>query len=110
MTLFNQSAPINTKFWRPIGYIPNLSYGKGTADKTSMRDEIQNEHTTHVIHVLFNHFVEYLRVEDLTLLFLVRKCILMYVFITSLEIPRAITNGWASILVKERESNNQLRL
>jgi hypothetical protein len=45
MTLLNQSACNNTKFWRPIGYIPNLSYGKGTADRTSTRDKIQDEHT-----------------------------------------------------------------
>ncbi len=45
MTLFNQLACNNTKFWRPIGYIPNLSYGKGTADRTSTRDKIQDEHT-----------------------------------------------------------------
>jgi hypothetical protein len=45
MTLFNQSACNNAKFWRPIGYIPNLSYGKGTADRTSTTDKIQDEHT-----------------------------------------------------------------
>jgi hypothetical protein len=32
LTLFNQTERNNTGFWRPIGYIPNLSYGKGTAD------------------------------------------------------------------------------
>jgi hypothetical protein len=34
LTLFNQSACNNINFWRPIAYIPNLSYGKGIADKT----------------------------------------------------------------------------
>ncbi len=34
LTLFNQSACNNTNFWRLIAYIPNLSYGKGTMDKT----------------------------------------------------------------------------
>jgi hypothetical protein len=48
--------------------------------------------------------------EDLTLLFKVRKCILKYGFIISLEIPRAITNGWASILLTERESNNPIAI
>ncbi len=33
LTLFNQSARNNTRFWRPIGYIPNLSHGKGAADR-----------------------------------------------------------------------------
>ncbi len=66
--------------------------------------------STHVFYVFFNHFVEYLRLEDLTLLFLVRKCILKYGFINSLGIPRAITNGWASILVTERGSNNPIAI
>jgi hypothetical protein len=35
----------NTNFWRPIAYIPNLSYGKGTADKTETRHKMQDEHT-----------------------------------------------------------------
>ncbi len=66
--------------------------------------------STHVFHVLFNLFVEYLRMQDLTLLFLVRKCIFKYGLITSLEIPRVITNGLASILVTERESNNPITI
>ncbi len=45
LTLFNQSARNNTNFWRPIAYIPNLSYGKGTADKTETRHKMQDEHT-----------------------------------------------------------------
>jgi hypothetical protein len=45
LTLFNQTARNNTGFWRPIGYIPNLSYGKGTADCQSTSDKIQDKHT-----------------------------------------------------------------
>ncbi len=45
LTLFNRTARNNAGFWRPIGYIPNLSYGKGTADRQSTSDEIQDEHT-----------------------------------------------------------------
>jgi hypothetical protein len=45
LTLFNRSACNNTQFWRPIGYIPNLSYGKGVADKRQTKDKIQDEHT-----------------------------------------------------------------
>ncbi len=45
LTLFNQTARNNTGFWRPIGYIPNLSYGKGTADRQSTSDKIQDKHT-----------------------------------------------------------------
>ena len=45
LTLFNRSACNNTRFWRPIGYIPNLPYGKGIANKQQTRDKIQYEHT-----------------------------------------------------------------
>jgi len=44
LTLFNRIARNNPKFWRPMGYIPNLTYGKGTSDKTEARDKIQDEH------------------------------------------------------------------
>ena len=43
-TFFNRAARNNPNFWRPIGYIPNLSYGKGIANKTQTRDKIQDEH------------------------------------------------------------------
>ena len=45
LTLFNRLARNNTRFWRPIGYIPILSYGKGIVDKQQTRDKIQDEHT-----------------------------------------------------------------
>jgi hypothetical protein len=45
LTLFNQTARNNTGFWRPLGYILNLSYGKGTADRQSTSDKIQDKHT-----------------------------------------------------------------
>ncbi len=45
LTLFNQTARNNTRFWRQIGYIPNLLYGKGTADRQSTSDKIQDKHT-----------------------------------------------------------------
>ncbi len=44
-TLFNQTARNNTGFWRLIGYIPNLFYEKGTADRQSTSDKIQDKHT-----------------------------------------------------------------
>jgi hypothetical protein len=40
LTLFNRTARNNTGFWRLIGYIPNLSYGKGTADRQRTSDKI----------------------------------------------------------------------
>ncbi len=46
LTLFNQTARNNTGFWWPIGYIiPNLLFGKGTADRWRTRDKIQDKHT-----------------------------------------------------------------
>jgi hypothetical protein len=45
LTLFNQTSHNNTRFWRPIGYIPNLSYGKGGADRRKTSDKLQDEHT-----------------------------------------------------------------
>jgi hypothetical protein len=45
LTLFNQSAHNNTRFWRPIGYIPNLSHEKGVSDRQVTKDKIQDEHT-----------------------------------------------------------------
>ncbi len=45
LTLFNRTARNNTGFWRPIGYIPNLLHGKGTADRQNTSDKIQDKHT-----------------------------------------------------------------
>jgi hypothetical protein len=44
LTCFNRSARNNTAFWRPLAYIPNLSYGKNKADKRKTKDKIQDEH------------------------------------------------------------------
>jgi hypothetical protein len=41
LTLFNRAARNDLKFWRPIGYIPNLGHGRGTSNKTHTRDKIQ---------------------------------------------------------------------
>jgi hypothetical protein len=44
-TFFNRAAQNNSNFWRPIGYIQNLEYGRGTSNKTHTRDKIQDEHS-----------------------------------------------------------------
>ena len=44
LTFFNQSARNTTNFWRPLAYIPNLSYGKNKADKRPTSEKIQDEH------------------------------------------------------------------
>ena len=45
LTLFNRAARNDSKFWRPIGYILNLGYGRGTSNKTQTRDKTQDEHS-----------------------------------------------------------------
>jgi hypothetical protein len=45
LTLFNRAAQNDSKFWRPIGYIPDLGYRRGTSNKTHTRDKIQDEHS-----------------------------------------------------------------
>ncbi len=35
LTTFNHACRNNTDFWRPPGYIPNLTYGKNKADRTN---------------------------------------------------------------------------
>jgi hypothetical protein len=45
LSLFNRTAQNNIRFWRPVGYIPNLSYGKGVADRRKISDKFQYEHT-----------------------------------------------------------------
>jgi hypothetical protein len=42
LTLFNRAAQNDSNFWRPIGYIPNLGYKRGTSNKTHTRDNIRN--------------------------------------------------------------------
>jgi hypothetical protein len=40
LTLFNRAEQNDSKFWRPIGYIPNLRYERGTSNKIHTRDKI----------------------------------------------------------------------
>ena len=44
LSLFNVSARNRPQFWRPLGYIPNLSAGKGEANRMSGSDKVQNHH------------------------------------------------------------------
>jgi hypothetical protein len=45
LTMSNRTFRNNSNARRPLGYIPNLSYGKNKADKTKTVSKIQNEHT-----------------------------------------------------------------
>lgn len=42
-TFFNKAARNNPKTWRPVGYIPNLAYGKGDGGVIPV-DKVQDEH------------------------------------------------------------------
>jgi hypothetical protein len=53
LTLFKCFAHNDLKFWRPIGYIPNVGYGRGTSNKTQTRDKTKM--STLVFHLLLNH-------------------------------------------------------
>ncbi len=44
LTIFNRASRNNTNFWRPLGYIPNLSNGKNKADRTMTLNTIQSKH------------------------------------------------------------------
>jgi hypothetical protein len=44
ISFFSRAARNTTKFWRPLSYIPNLSYGKNKADKRNTTDKVQDEH------------------------------------------------------------------
>jgi hypothetical protein len=52
LTLFNRAAQNDLKFWRPIGYIPNLGYGRGTSNKT--QQEIKSKMSPLIFHSLIN--------------------------------------------------------
>jgi hypothetical protein len=106
MTLFNQLARNNTKFWRRIGYIPNLSHGKGTADRTSTRDKIQDEHTC--LSCAFQSLCRISKDGGFNIVVLGDKVhiqVWIYYFIGDTK----SNNKWLGrILVTERESNGPI--
>ena len=44
LTLFNQKCRNDHKFWRVLGYLPNLGHGKNKSNKTPTVDKVQDEH------------------------------------------------------------------
>jgi hypothetical protein len=44
LKMFNRASRNNTNFWSPLGYIPNLSYGKNKADRTMTFNKTKDEH------------------------------------------------------------------
>jgi hypothetical protein len=99
-TLFNCAARNDSKFWRPIGYIPNLGY----AEKPPIRltQEIKSKMSTLVCHSLFNHLKISTKKMSFNVLFWDIQCVSEFGFIILLEIPKATINGWVNILGIER--------
>lgn len=56
LSLFNRSARNLPRFWRLLGYIPNLSAGMGEANRTSATDKVQNHH--HCLSFVFKSLRE----------------------------------------------------
>ena len=44
LSFFNQKCRNNQKFWRVLGYVPNLGYGKNKSNKTPTIKKLQDEH------------------------------------------------------------------
>ena len=44
LPFFNEKCRNNPKFWRVLGYVPNLGYGKNKSNKTPTVNKIQDEH------------------------------------------------------------------
>jgi hypothetical protein len=64
LTMFNCASRYNTNFWRPLGYIPNLSYGKNKADRTMTLNKIQDEHIC--LSIIFRSLSEIHRIRGFT--------------------------------------------
>ena len=44
LSLFNQKCRNDPRFWRVLGYVPNLGYGKNKSNKTPTIEKVQDEH------------------------------------------------------------------
>jgi hypothetical protein len=99
LTLFNCAACNDSKFWRPIGYITNLGYGRGTSNKTQTRDEIQDEHSC--LSLSFESLKNNNKGNGFQCVVLGRT-VRVKIWIHLLEIPKETTTGWVNILKTER--------
>ena len=87
LTLFNRAAQNDPKFWRPIGYIPNLEY------LIRLRQEIKSKMSTLVFHSLFNHSRTSTKKMDSNVLCWDVQFVSKFGYIILLEIPKETTNG-----------------
>ena len=53
---FKQECRNNVDFWRPLGFVPNLGYGKSKADKTSSQEKLQDFHD--VLRTIFKSYID----------------------------------------------------
>jgi hypothetical protein len=53
---FTQECRNNVDFWRPLGFVPNLGYGKSKADKTSSQEKLQDFHD--VLKTIFKSYTD----------------------------------------------------
>ncbi len=105
-TLFNQSAPNSTRFWRPIGYIPNLSYAKGVADRWLTKDKIQDEHLC--IVCILQLRCKILNEGGFVLVVLDIMFVLRYGLITLYVTQREVTNGLGDTQTIKRDFNTKI--
>ncbi len=108
LTLFNQSARNNTRFWRPIGYIPNLLYRKGVADRQLTKDKIQDEHTC-LLHI-FQLLCKISNKDGFDLVVLGQDvCVKVWIHYFIGDTEENI-NGLVNIQATKREFNNQTKI
>jgi hypothetical protein len=103
LTLFNRSARNNPNFWRPMGYIPNLVYGKGTSDKTRAKDKIQDEHRC--LSFIFGSLKEISKQNDSCVMYWEGLLMLKYGYISSSVIQKAIISCLVNFQEIKRGSN-----
>jgi hypothetical protein len=100
LTLFNCAAQNDSKFWRPIGYIPNIGYIRGTSNKTLTRDKIQSEHSC--ISLAFQSLKNINNKNGLQCIVLGHTVHAKVWIHFLLEIPKKTINGWVNFLGIER--------
>jgi hypothetical protein len=101
LRMFNRASRNNTNFWRPLGYIPNLSYGQNKADRTMTSNKIQDKHN--FLSIIFRSLREIHRNGGFSATVMGREVKVKVGFIFSSEILGAITNGLVTIQEIERK-------
>jgi hypothetical protein len=90
-TVFNCAAQNDSNFWRPIGYIPNLGYGRRTSSKALTRNKMQDEHS--FISFAFQSLKNINKEMAFNVLSWDIQCMSKFGFIFLLETPKKTING-----------------